>query len=101
MQKLAKILSGSSVHPYIIAEISANHNGSIDNAKSLILAAKLAGADAIKLQTFTAESITVNSVSEEYSIPTISELWGGGEPLGLDEKGRDTVLLAKGIVRLR
>lgn len=42
---------------FIIAEIGVNHNGSVDLAKKMIVAAKLAGADAVKFQTFTAESL--------------------------------------------
>jgi sialic acid synthase SpsE len=77
MDKLSRILSGEEKKPYIIAEISANHGGTIENAKSLMDAAKNAGADAIKLQTFTADSITVNSSESSYFIPSSSNLWGG------------------------
>ena len=45
--------------PFFVAEISANHNGSIKNAKKLIKAAKIYGADAVKLQTYTPNSMTV------------------------------------------
>ena len=47
--------------PFIIAEVSANHNGSINNAKKLILLAKKNGADAVKIQTYTADTITLKS----------------------------------------
>ncbi len=46
---------------FIIAELSANHNGSITTAIETIKAAKRAGADCIKLQTFTADTITLDS----------------------------------------
>ena len=49
-----------SKKPYLIAEISANHNGSLSTAKKLIKMAKLYGADAVKLQTYTADSMTLN-----------------------------------------
>ena len=47
--------------PYVIAEISANHKQNLNNAIKLIKLAKVAGADAIKLQTFKPEKITLNS----------------------------------------
>ena len=53
---------------FIIAELSANHGGSIDIARETILAAKRAGADAIKLQTYTADTITFNGNQEHFKI---------------------------------
>ena len=51
---------GKEYPPYIIAEMSGNHNNSIDRALQIIKAAKQSGADAIKLQTYTAETMTLN-----------------------------------------
>jgi len=77
MEKLRKILAREEIRPYVIAEISANHGGTLENAKWLIESAKKSGADAVKLQTFTADSITVNSSETNYLIPESSNLWGG------------------------
>jgi pseudaminic acid synthase len=60
---------------FIIAELSANHNGSLDVAIDTIRAAKRAGADAIKLQTYTADTITVNSRKEDFMIK--GTIWEG------------------------
>lgn len=54
--------------PYIIAELSANHNGSLERAKQSIKAAKQSGAHAIKLQTYTAETMTINCNKSEFLI---------------------------------
>lgn len=61
--------------PYIIAEMSANHNGRIDTAFRIIDAAKQAGADAVKLQTYRPDTITLNSAAEEFRIH--GGLWDG------------------------
>ncbi|MGY6037514.1 pseudaminic acid synthase [Aeromonas sp. AE23HZ002T15] len=66
---------GQSFSPYVIAEMSANHNGKLENALRLITEAKLAGADAVKLQTYTADTITLNSNTPDFQIH--DGLWRG------------------------
>ncbi len=61
---------------FIIAELSANHNGSIDTAIETVRAAKRAGANCIKLQTFTADTITLDSKKEDFKISQ-GTLWDG------------------------
>lgn len=61
--------------PYVIAEVSANHNGRLDVALRLIEEAKKAGADAVKLQTYTADTITLDADTDDFQIR--GGLWDG------------------------
>ena len=60
---------------FIIAELSANHNGSIETAIETIRAAKRAGADCIKFQTYTADTITINCNNDDFIIK--GTIWDG------------------------
>ncbi|MEQ5868864.1 pseudaminic acid synthase [Sagittula sp. NFXS13] len=66
---------GPTHPPYVIAEMSANHNGDLDQALRLIDAAKDSGADAVKLQTYRADTITLDSDAPEFRIK--GGLWDG------------------------
>jgi len=66
--KINKRRIGSETATYIVAEMSANHNRDIERAVKIIEAAKEAGADAVKLQTYTADTITINSEKEYFRL---------------------------------
>ncbi len=68
---------GPDKRPYIVAEMSGNHNGSLDRALALVDAAADAGADAIKIQTYTADTMTVDVKHPRFQISAGHELWGG------------------------
>ena len=63
--------------PFIVAELSANHGGSFNRAKKLVLAASRAGVDAVKLQTYTADTMTMDVESNHFKIDEAHPLWGG------------------------
>jgi pseudaminic acid synthase len=68
---------GAHVRPYLIAEMSGNHNQSLDRALEIVDAAAKAGADAIKLQTYTAETMTLDVHAPGFVIEDKNSLWAG------------------------
>ena len=66
---------GNNHSPYIIAEMSANHNGDINNAYKIIDMAKASGADAVKLQTYTPDTLTIDSNLPDFQLT--EGLWAG------------------------
>jgi pseudaminic acid synthase len=93
--EIAKRPIGPEYPPFVIAELSANHNGKLATALRIIEEAKKAGADAVKLQTYRPDTITLNCDSEDFKIRggpwdgrTLHELyeeahmpWGWHKPL--------------------
>jgi N-acetylneuraminate synthase len=69
-----------------IAEISANHLGDFDRAVKLVLAAINSGATAIKFQTYTAETMTLNLDAPDFKVSDNHKLWGGEKLFSLYEK---------------
>lgn len=72
---IAGRLIGTDQPPFVIAEMSANHNGRLENAVRIIEEAKNAGADAVKIQTYRPETITINCDSPDFQIT--GTLWDG------------------------
>ncbi len=75
---------GKGYNPYIVAEMSGNHNRNIKNALALIQAAKECGADAIKLQTYTPDTITINHDNPEFIVN--GGIWNGRKLYDLYEE---------------
>ncbi|AEG59498.1 pseudaminic acid synthase [Desulforamulus ruminis] len=68
---------GPEVPPFIIAEMSGNHNKSLARALEIVDAAKKTGAHALKLQTYTADTMTLEVIKEDFSIKGENSLWKG------------------------
>ena len=68
---------GLDARPYLIAEMSGNHNHSLDRALEIVDAAAESGADAIKLQTYTADTITLDCDGPGFVIEDENSLWNG------------------------
>lgn len=66
---------GDGFSPYIVAEISANHNGDLSKAKEIIRLAKDSGADAVKLQTYTPDTLTIDCNKDDFLIH--EGVWAG------------------------
>lgn len=80
----SQILQGSP--PFIIAEMSGNHNQSLDRALEIVDAAALSGVNALKIQTYTADTMTIDAPGKEFFIDSASSLWGGSSLYKLYEQ---------------
>jgi pseudaminic acid synthase len=77
---------GSDHRPFIIAEMSGNHNRSLERALAIVEAAAAAKADAVKLQTFTADTMTLDMATGAFVINDPDSLWNNENLYGLYEK---------------
>jgi pseudaminic acid synthase len=70
-------MDNSVQQPFVIAEISGNHNGDLRRALEIVAVAANAGVSAVKIQTYTADTITMNVDSAEFRVSGEHKLWGG------------------------
>ncbi len=77
---------GNSQKPFIIAELSGNHNGSLKNAIKLVRSAARCKVDAVKIQTYTADTMTLNSKKKDFVINNKSSIWHGYKLYNLYKK---------------
>src|SRR5210317_1624528 len=75
--KIGKQFIGNNYPPFIIAEMSGNHNQSLERALKIVEAAAKAGVDAVKLQTYTADTMTIDLAEKEFLIDDPQSLWYG------------------------
>lgn len=75
--RIGKHLVGPGHEPFIIAEMSGNHNRSLDRAMAIVEAVALSGAHALKMQTYTADTMTLNLNRDEFAISDPTSLWYG------------------------
>jgi pseudaminic acid synthase len=84
--KIGSRTIGPDAPPFIIAEMSGNHNQSLDQALRIVEAAAKAGAHALKLQTYTADTMTLDIAQGEFFIKDPASLWAGSSLYALYEK---------------
>ena len=75
--RIGNVVIGLQRKPFVIAEMSGNHNRSLDRAKEIIRSAAYSGAHAVKLQTYTADTMTINHRGGLFDITDKNSLWYG------------------------
>ena len=75
--RISKLNIGPSHPPFIIAEMSGNHNQSLDRALAIVEAAAKTGAHALKIQTYTPDTMTLDLDEREFHISDPKSLWAG------------------------
>ena len=75
--KIGNFSVGRDQRPFVIAELSGNHNGSLEHALEIVEAASAAGAHALKLQTYTADTMTLDASGGLFDITSEGSLWRG------------------------
>ena len=75
--RLGEHIVGPTRPPFVIAEMSGNHNQSLDRALAIVDAAADSGVQAIKLQTYTADTLTIDVHSADFVVGDKSSLWAG------------------------
>jgi len=84
--KIGSRIIGADAPPFVIAEMSGNHNQSLEQALLIVEAAAKAGAHALKLQTYTADTMTLDIADGEFFIKDPDSLWAGTSLYALYEK---------------
>ncbi|GIJ09612.1 pseudaminic acid synthase [Micromonospora andamanensis] len=84
--KIGSHLVGTGERPFVVAEMSGNHNGDLDRALSIVDAVAASGAHALKLQTYRPDTITIDVDTPDFRISGGHELWGGENLYRLYEK---------------
>ena len=84
--RIGKHMVGPAHRPFVIAEMSGNHNGSLDRALAIVDAVAASGAQALKLQTYRADTITIDVDAPAFRISSDHSLWGGENLYSLYEK---------------
>ena len=89
---------GAGFPCYVMAELSGNHNGDLDRAIETIRAAADAGADAVKIQTYTPDTMTLDLGTDEFVVPGDGP-WGGADALRPVSRSPHAMGLARSPVR--